>query len=150
MYRERIRANPGWKEGPRFDTVFVTVADDDDQEGLIMHGILIAHVLLFFSFHDPVLQKEVPCALVNWFVPVSEVPDSATGMWAFKPEVERGKVTLEVIHVDTIIRGAHLLPQYSTGFLPEDFSYVNALDAFKSYLVNHFVDYHAHELIRGS
>jgi hypothetical protein len=150
MYRERIRANPHWKGGGRFDTVFITASDDDDQdEGWIMHGMLIARVLLFFSFRDPILREEVPCALVNWFVPASELPDPTTGMWVFKPEIEGGKPTLEVIHLDTIVRGAHLLPQYGTGFIPEDFSYVDSLDAFNSYLVNHFVDHHAHELIQG-
>jgi hypothetical protein len=150
MYRERIRANPNWKGYCRFDTVFVTVSDDDPEEEQIMHGMLVARTLLFFSYHDPRLQKEFPCALINWFVPALDAPDPATGMWVFKPEIQGGKPTLEVIHLDSIVRGAHLLPQYGTGFIPEDFSYVDALDAFKSYLVNHFADYHAHELIRGS
>jgi hypothetical protein len=146
MYCERIRANPHWKGRPRFDTVFVTVSDEDD----FMRGLLVAHVLLFFSFYDPKLHKEVPCALINWFVPASEHPDPGTGMWALKPEVLAGKSTLEVIHLDTIVRGAHLLPQYGSGFLPEDFHYSDSLDAFKLYFINHFVDYHTHELIRGS
>lgn len=149
MYRERIRANPNWKRGPRFDTVFVTASDDDDQEGAIMRGMLIARVRLFFSYYDPVLRKEFPCALVNWFVPVFGASDSLTGMWVFKPEIIGGTPTIEVIHLDAVVRGAHLLPKYGVGFIPEDFSHVDALDAFKSYLVNHFVDYHAHELICG-
>jgi hypothetical protein len=151
MYRERIRANPNWKGHPRFDTVFVTVSDDDENnKEQIMRGMLVARTLLFFSYYDPKLQKEFPCALINWFVPALEAPDPATGMWVFKPEIHGGKPTFEVIHLDAIVRGAHLLPQYGTGFIPEDFSYVDALDAFKLYLVNHFADYHAHELIRGS
>ena len=115
-----------------------------------MHGLLVARVLLFFSFYDPKLCKEIPCALVNWFVPASEHRDPGTGMWVLKPEILAGKLPLEVIHLDTILRGAHLLPQYGSGFLPEDFYFTDSLDAFKGYFVNHFVDYHAHELIRGS
>ena len=128
----------------------MTVSEVDDVEDQqVMRGMLVARVLLFFSYCDPRLGQEVPCALVNWFVPASDTPHSATGMWVVSPEVQRGMPTLEVIHLDTIVRGAHLLPQYGTGFLPENFSYQDALDAFKSYLVNHFVDYHAHELLRG-
>jgi hypothetical protein len=150
MCRERIRANPNWKGHPRFDTVLVTVSDEDvEQDGLFMHGMLVARVLLFFSFYDPKVRKEFPCALVNWFVPALEVPDSVTRMWVVKPEILRGKPPLEVIHLDTIVRGTHLLPQYGCGFLPEDFSYTEALDAFKTYFVNHLIDYHAHELIRA-
>ena len=69
-------------------------------------------------------------------------------MWVIKPEVLRGKAPLEVIHLDTIGRGTHLLPQYGSGFIPEDFSYTEALDAFQTYFVNHFIDYHTHELIQ--
>jgi hypothetical protein len=151
MYRERIRANPNWKGHPRFDTVLVTVSDDEsEQDEPFMHGMLVARVLLFFSFYDPKIRKEFPCALVNWFVPASEGPDLVTHMWIVKPEVMRGNPPLEVIHLDTIVRGAHLLPEFGHGFIPEAFSYTEALDAFKRYLVNHFIDYHAHELIRAS
>ena len=68
-------------------------------------------------------------------------------MGVLKPEVLEGKLTLEAIHLNAIIQGAHLLPQYGSGFLPEDFCYTDALNAFKLYFVNHFVDYHAHELL---
>lgn len=152
MYHERIRANPRWKGSRRFDTVFVTVSDEDSEENSVsfMHGMLVARVFLFFSFYDPKLCEELPCALVNWFIPVTEDPDSSTGMWVLKSEVSGGRPTLEVIHLDTIVRGAHLLPQYGSGFLPEDFNYFDALDAFKSYFVNHLIDYHAHELLHRS
>ena len=150
MYQERIRANPNYGGNPRFDTVFVSIADPDspDLEGeYAMGGLLIARILLFFSFYDPVLQTYIPCALINWFVPISDKPDPNTGMWVFEPKIEGGEHSLEVIHLDTILRGAHLLPEYGSGFLPEDFSYIDALDAFKAYFVNHFIDYASHELI---
>jgi hypothetical protein len=153
MYQERIRANPSCAGKPRFDTIFVTISDassTDLEEEHALRGMLIARVLLFFSFRDPVLQKEIPCALINWFIPKSDKPDSVTGMWVFEPEIEGGRQPLEVIHLDTIVRGAHLLPKYGSGFLHENFNYVNTLDAFKAYFVNHFVDYHTHELIKGS
>lgn len=152
MCRELIRANKQWKGKPRHDTVFVKVHDvgDEDVEGSIMHGMLIARVLLFFSFHDPILHEVFPCALVNWFTPVSDRRDEVMGMWEFKPEMVGTRPTLEVIHLDTIVRGAHLLPNYGRGFLPEDFDATTALDAFRSYFVNHVIDYHAHELLQDN
>jgi len=146
MYRERIRSNPSWKNGrPRHDTVFVVL--DESQTG--MHGMLVARVLLLFSYYDAYLNENVPCALVNWFVLDGDEPDEATGMWVVRPEYEGRERTLEVIHLDSIARGAHLLPVYGSGFLPEDFQYEVSLDVFNSYFVNHYIDHHAHEFLSG-
>jgi hypothetical protein len=78
MYCKRIRANPRLKGTNWFDTVFVTVSDDD-LENLFMLGMLVARVVLFFSFHDRRLRENIPCALVNWVVPTTESPDPSTG-----------------------------------------------------------------------
>ncbi|KAF9488379.1 hypothetical protein BDN71DRAFT_1485108 [Pleurotus eryngii] len=63
MHREQIRANLMWNVEDKH-------SDDGsvDSEELVMHGLLIAHILLFFSFNDPKLHQEFPCALVNWFM----------------------------------------------------------------------------------
>ena len=143
MYRERIRSNPSWHKGPHHDTVFV-VLDESQAE---MHGMLVACVLLFFSYYDTYLNENVPCALVNWFVLDGDEPDEATGMWVVRPEYEGRVRTLEVIHLNSIARGAHLLPVYGSGFLPEDFQYEVSLDVFSSYFVNHYIDHHAHEFL---
>jgi hypothetical protein len=103
----------------RHDTVLISI--DDSQHG--MYGMLVAHVLLFFSFHDVYLDKEIPCTLVNWFILNSDKPDELTGMWVVETEHEGNTCMLEVIHLDTIARGTHLLPVYSSAFLPEDFHY---------------------------
>ena len=152
MYRERIRANRGWKGKSRYDTVFVKVFEDDDHDtsSQIMCGMLVARVLLFFSFHDPLMDWEIPCALVNWFMPVSEQRDDVMGMWEFRLEMVGARPTLEVIHLDSIVRAAHLLPHYGRGFLPENFDAADSLDAFRSYFVNDIIDYHAHELLQDS
>ena len=87
----------------------------------------------------------MPCALINCFV---DKHDPNTGMWVFEAEIESGGQQLGVIHLDTISRGTRLLPKNESGFLP-NFSYGDALDAFKAYFVNHFINYPAHELITG-
>jgi hypothetical protein len=54
---------------------------------------------------------------------------------------------VQVIHLNTIFQGIHLLPCYGEGFLPADLEYDGALDTWNEYFVNHFIDYHAHELL---
>jgi len=71
-----------------------------------MHGMLVAHVLLFFSYYDAYLDETVPCVLVNWFIPNGHEPDQATGMWVMHLEYEGRAQTLEVIHLDSIAWGA--------------------------------------------
>jgi hypothetical protein len=146
MYREMIRANPNFGGSLRYDTVFVLVSDNDED----MKGLLVARILLFFTYFDAYQGRDTPCALVNWFIHPDNKPqrDEDTGMWKLCRELdEAGNKPVQVIHLDTILHGAHLLPCYGEGFLPENFSYIYALDAFDYYLVNQFIDYHAHELL---
>jgi hypothetical protein len=113
--------------------------------------MMIARVLLFFRYHDQYSGDDVPCALVNWFVPPNRrwARHADTGMWVVKPELVRGKPPLEVIHLETIARGAHLLPVFGEGFLPENFDYTSALNAFDFYFVNQYADHHSHEFLAG-
>ena len=146
MYREIIRANPDYGGVPRFDTIFVSVGDDEK----VMAGLLVARVHLLFSYVDPYDQQEVPCVLITWFVHPSDAsgPDKVTGMWKVRPEHdESGECPVQVIHLETILRGAHLLPCYGEGFLPSELKYSDALDAWDYYFVNQFIDYHAHALL---
>ena len=77
--------------------------NDDLEENQFMHGMLVVCVLLFFSFYDPKLHAELPCALVNWFILVTEDTDPSTGMQVLKPEVLGQRPVLEVIHLDAIV-----------------------------------------------
>jgi hypothetical protein len=149
MYRETIHANPDYGRSPRFDTVFVSVGGDED----VMGGLLVARVRLLFSYFDPYCGEDVPCALVTWFTHPDSNPkrDKDTGMWKVCPEQdEDGRHPIQVIHLDTILRGAHLLPCFGEGFLPEELTHYDALDAWDAYFVNQFIDYHAHELLTQS
>jgi hypothetical protein len=144
MYRQRVRSNPSWYGHPRRDTVFVAL--DEDQAG--MEGLLVARVHLFFSFVDEVDQETVPCALVSWFVPDSAgCHDPDIGMWTVKAEGTRTHRPVQVIHLKSIARGAHLLPKYGVGPLPDHISYLNALDVFQTYFVNPYIDHHCHEFL---
>lgn len=144
MRREYIRSHPSWYGHfqPRRDTVFVVT----DEDCLGMEGMLVAWVLLFFDYHDDFSDITVPCALVNWFLPRGR--DGVTGLWVVEPEKIAGQKPVQVIHLETIARGSHLLPKFGDGFLGEEFSFVDALDAFRTFYVNQHIDYHAHRLLR--
>ncbi|KAH9907674.1 uncharacterized protein B0H18DRAFT_898122 [Fomitopsis serialis] len=141
MRRERIRATPSWRSaGPRYDCAFVE--QDSAQAGF--RGLGVVRVRLLFSFKfNGILY---PCALIEWFLPLGEEPDEETGMWMVEPEFDVDtRRPCEVIHLDTVFRAAHLLPIYGEDPLPFGFRLHDSLDAFRAYLVNKFVDYHAHE-----
>ncbi|KAJ6570030.1 hypothetical protein B0H10DRAFT_2237990 [Mycena sp. CBHHK59/15] len=105
MLRERIRAVRSWRGGaPRYDCVFVE--GDPDLPGF--RGLLAARVLLFMSFKH--LGVTYPCALVTWFSAIGDEPCPDVGMWMVEPDVDhRGRWVLDIIHIDTILRGAHLI-----------------------------------------
>ncbi|KAJ3755922.1 hypothetical protein EV360DRAFT_48864 [Lentinula raphanica] len=69
-------------------------------------------------------------------------------MWVVQPEYDtQNRCTMEVIHVDSIARGCHLLPVYGCSALPEDFSFPHTLLSFKAYFVNQYVSNHVHEFL---
>ena len=109
-----------------------------------MEGMEIGDVLLFFSFSY--CCKSYSCALINWFIH-DDRPDADTGMWTVQLECDwKGAPTIQVVQLEAIAHGAHLLPVYGFKRVPNDFSHHNALDSFKSF-INHFVDHHAHKFI---
>ncbi|KAH9919576.1 hypothetical protein B0H21DRAFT_702115 [Amylocystis lapponica] len=141
MRRERIRATPSWRSGPaRYDCVFVANNDADGFRG--MH---VAHVRLFFSFSFQ--NENMPCALVEWFLPVGDGPDDDTGMWIVEPDFDfNGRRSAGVIHLDAIVRAAHLIGVYGESHLPPKFKHTDSLDAFAAFYVNKYADHHAHEI----
>ena len=142
MRRERIRSCPLWRnKAPRRDCALVV--EDDDKPG--MKGMNVVRIQLFFSFRH--LDEYYPCVLVEWFSTIGRSPDLTTGMWRVKPDVRRHGHLMSVIHLDTFLRGVHLLPIFGSDFLPINFDYTQTLDAFQAYYVNQFIDHHAHEII---
>ncbi|KAJ7269028.1 hypothetical protein C8J57DRAFT_1609187 [Mycena rebaudengoi] len=141
MRRERIRSTPTWrKKGARRDCAFAV----ENQETPGFRGMSVVRVRLFFSFsHDGI---DYPCALVDWFKKVGRSPDIETGMWIVEPEYRGQNRLCTVLHLDALLRGAHLLPVYGSQHLPVGFRYVHSLDAFTAYHVNKYVDHHANEI----
>lgn len=147
MYREVIHSNPSWKKGeitaPQRDCVFIAKGDAELQDGF--RGLLVAQVHLFLSFrHEGITY---PCALVHWFSTFGEEPDPDTGIWMVVPDrVDDGYYNAMVVHLDTIVRGAHLLTIFKKDFADTSLNFTETLDMFDGYYVNKYIDHHAHEI----
>jgi hypothetical protein len=143
MHREVIRATPSWLNGPaRHDCVFVE--KDPDQAGF--RGLNIAQVHFFLSFkHD---GTEYECAYVRWFEPFGDEPCDATGLWRVRPDYDywRRCRICSIIHIDSILRCAHLMPVFGSQFIPSSLHHSQTLHAFKLFYVNKYIDYHAYEV----
>ena len=140
LIQETIHSSPSYHGGLHRDTVFVSV--DSADPGI--EGMMVAHVLLFFSFNY--WRRDFSCALVHWFI--YDEYDDDTGMWMVCPE--RGHSMLQVIDTNSIVCGTHILPIHARNSkVPQFFNYLTALDSYRSFFVNHFIDHHAHKLILG-
>ncbi|KAI0054565.1 hypothetical protein BV25DRAFT_1910247 [Artomyces pyxidatus] len=141
MHRQRIQSVASWRHGPpRRDCIFIQ--KDNALPG--MRGLYVAQAVLLFSFRFR--HVVYPCALVHWFIPVSDEPDPDTGMWIVKPDLDwRGERVADVIHLDSVLRNAHLIPVYGEDFVPQNFDPSYSLHAYAAFYVNKFSDHHANE-----
>jgi hypothetical protein len=99
----------------------------------------------FFSFSFE--GTLYPCALVHWYVRKDTSPDETTGMWIVEPEKgDDGEILATIIHLDTIVRAAHLLPIFGSERVSRALSFTDTLDKFTSFYVNKYVDHHAFEI----
>jgi hypothetical protein len=143
MRQERIRATPSWQKGPpRYDCMFLS----RDSSIIGFRGLHVVRARLFFSF--AYRNVTYPCALVEWFVPVSDEPDPTNKMWVIQPELDgNGARSMSIIHIDSVVRAAHLIPCYGEEFLPSRFQFTDSLDAFYSYYVNKYIDHSAYAML---
>ncbi|KAK0437733.1 uncharacterized protein EV420DRAFT_1280535 [Desarmillaria tabescens] len=143
MHHERIHSMPSWYGHVRQDCTLVV--ENEDQAGL--QGMSVVRILLFFSFiHD---GTEYPCALVHWFKKHGQRPDVTTGMWVVKPDYQgRNQCPwISIIHLDSLVHGAHLLPVFGPRPMPLNFHYLYSLDSFQAFYVNKYIDHHANEVV---
>jgi hypothetical protein len=140
MWQEHIHVTPSWFEGPPcYDTIYLET--DSSQPGI--QGLHVAHTQAFFSFkHNNVFY---PCALIRWFDFVYNYPDTLTGLWVVKPAILQNELPFQtVIHTDTILQAAHLIPVYGNNLVPDEIEPYHTLDIYKQFYVNRFIDYHAY------
>ncbi|KZP05117.1 hypothetical protein FIBSPDRAFT_766326, partial [Athelia psychrophila] len=139
MRKERIRAVPSWRSGPgRYDCMFVET--DPDGEGML--GLDIARARQFFSF--TFRGKQYPCVLIHWFKRCGARPSDNTGMWVVERELdEDGEQMACILHLDTIIRAAHLIAVYGQESVPRNLLPGYSLDIYRKYYVNKYIDHHS-------
>ncbi|EIW85634.1 hypothetical protein CONPUDRAFT_118570 [Coniophora puteana RWD-64-598 SS2] len=142
LKRERIRSVPLWRnEARRRDCAFVVTRPD-------VSGIFsmeVARVLAFFSFRY--MDHAYPCVVVHWYKWFGEDRDELTGMYMVQPSMNpSGSNHVEVVHIDSLVRAAHLLPCFEAKFVSRDETCHTSLDDYKLFYVNRFVDHHAFEL----
>jgi hypothetical protein len=147
MHREWIRATPSWKNGAsRYDCVFIDHKPEEDG----FAGLYVARVKLFLSFvieDGSEAAGDYSCALVEWFSTYGDLPCEDTGLWTVVPELDvRGRRITSLVHIDTVLRGAHLIGVAGPDeLLPKTLTYNHSLDVFRRFYVNKYIDYHAHE-----
>ncbi|RPD69767.1 hypothetical protein L226DRAFT_548054 [Lentinus tigrinus ALCF2SS1-7] len=148
MHQELVRATPRWrKKAARFDCVFVN--RQNDLPGLL--GMDVARTLLLFSFKYRGIVY--PCVAVRWFFRTDDQPDEDTGMWVVEPAFYRAGrsnrryPSISVIHLNTIVRAAHLIGVSVGRPVPLDLESHDSLNHFKSFFVNKYIDHHAFELL---
>ena len=90
--------------------------------------------------------KKYPCALVHWYSLVGDSSNNNTSMWVVEHEVVDGKPQTVVIHLDTILCLAHLLPIYHNKPATRDIKYTDSLDAFSEFYISKCTDHHAFEI----
>lgn len=109
-----------------------------------MAGLSIARLKLIFSIKYD--GKLIPCVVVRWFSMVSDSPDAVTGLYRVSPEKDPAtrEPLYQVLHLDTVLRAAHLLPVYSTqcdrSLTPNAST---SLDEYNMFYVNKYIDHHA-------
>ena len=78
---------------------------------------------------------------------MGDLLNSNTGMWIVKPDTsDDGEILTSIIHLDTIVRAAHLLPVFGHEYVSRTLSFSDTLDKFTSFYVNKYADHHTFKI----
>ena len=106
--------------------------------------LYVARVRHFFSIRHN--KTHFPCALVSWYSTIGTTPCADAGMWKVKPDFDNtGHLAMSIIHLDSMVRSAHLMGIAGTTRIPHHLTLDRSLDAFQAFYVNKYIDHHAHE-----
>jgi Plavaka transposase len=125
---------------PRYDTVLIRYSNDDGSEdgGHTMRNRRVGRVCLFFKLETPFRTTPYCLAFVQMFS-CGSAPDRSCGMYKVK-KLEK----YEVIEVETIERGVHLIPSFGASLSTDmaDGGSPPALDLYETFWLNNQVDLH--------
>ena len=133
--------NHEWKK-PRRDTGLFRY-DRDNNDKSTMGNRRVGRLLLLFKTEDPRsgAMEELSLAYVQWFKTLNL--DKHTGMYRV-----RKTDNFEVVEIDTVERGAHLIPCF-TGLATEmaSSSCPPSLDVYADFWLNNQIDNHMYNTI---
>jgi hypothetical protein len=137
----RVGGDPRWIE-KRHDTILVNYNRDNNAaaRGNTMAGRRIARLWCLFKVD---ILGGLSLALVQWFK-CSKNPENDTGMFIVTKKDE-----YEVIELDTIERGVHLIPHFGPiGSTPAPIpGQPHGLDAFDKFVINNHLDLEIYNMI---
>ena len=141
MRSEHIRSTVQWWGGPAHcNCVFIK----HSRELPGFHGLYVAQVkALLKVVHE---HKDYPCAVVSWFLTMGDTPCHDTGLWMVKHNLDRGSKVMSIVHLNTILHGAHLIGILGKPFIPKDMPSTDLLSAFKTFFMNKYIDYRTHKI----
>ncbi len=68
-------------------------------------------------------------------------------MWMVEPDLnENGEQVQTVIHIDSILHGAHLIAIAGETMISQKFKHTDSLDSFYLYYINKYADHHTLEI----
>jgi Plavaka transposase len=155
---EAVRSQDRWAYGQnqewiksRFDTILLCY-DKAVDDMPTMHHRRVARVLCFFSVDDDSMDNPLDdtrgtkvhqLAFVQMYETVGKVANPVTGMYRV-----RKMQHFEVVEIDTIERGVHLIPYYkNTQTRMANESSQPALDEYEEFWVNNQIDIHMYNSI---
>ncbi|KAG1718621.1 hypothetical protein EDB19DRAFT_1649991 [Suillus lakei] len=143
MHHEHIHVVPSWCNEPaRFDCTFINM--DNRHDGMLSMDVVQIFCFFSFTFTN---SCTYPCALVQWFHCIAKEQDELTGMWMVAPSFNNDRsCDLSIIHIDSIICSAHLLPIFGTQLVSHSLQFHNSLDVYRGFYINQFIDHHAFAL----
>ncbi|TDL30148.1 Zn-finger domain-containing protein [Rickenella mellea] len=130
----------------QFDTAFVI--DDlelyNAEKGIA--GLKVAEIRVIFTLPEELGYWPHPLAYVHWFKPLTT---RETGIDMFK--IGRARRNLEphseIISVDRIARGCHLIPKYGTGTINPTWTTANVMEKAKEFDVNKYINFDIFDLL---
>ena len=80
-------------------------------------GLRVAQVRLLFNLPTQFGTFPHPLAYIEWFTRLGS-PDDITGLYSVTRSTRQGQQNAEVVSVDRIIRGCHLIPRFGPAINP--------------------------------
>ncbi|KAF9778677.1 hypothetical protein BJ322DRAFT_1024970 [Thelephora terrestris] len=144
--RHRAPSNSSGIEGYYRETIRSTLRwQTSDTTGV--RGLEVARVHFLFLF---MLKEELfECALVHEYCKSFTDSDPDNGLWIFEPDYsDGGFIIMSVVHLDSIVRAAHLLPVFKDNTpMPREINFSHTLDVFSTFYLNKYIDYHTFETL---